>query len=91
MKGNDPSFDDVDLWYYKYHQVSPNRDGSYIDSPRWLKNKKATINPKNNDGKYYQFPVIVALNHQIIKDNPSRITTIKAFIDQLGRDRFSIK
>ena len=26
-----------------------NRSGSYIDSPEWLKNKKATINPKNNE------------------------------------------
>ena len=25
------------------------RGGSYIDSPKWLKNKKTTINPKNND------------------------------------------
>ena len=27
---------------------------SYIDSPKWLKNKKATINPKNNDDKCFQ-------------------------------------
>ena len=25
-----------------------NRGGTYIDSPKWLKNKKSTINPKNN-------------------------------------------
>ena len=33
--------------YYKYYKINPNRDGSYIDSPDWIKNKKATINPIN--------------------------------------------
>ena len=33
--------------YYKLHKASINRGGSYIDSPEWLKNKQATINPIN--------------------------------------------
>ena len=39
-------FDSVDSLYYKLHKISLNRGGSYIDSPKWLKNKKATINLK---------------------------------------------
>ena len=39
-------FDSVGLLHYKCHKISLNRSGSYIDSPKWLKNKKATINPK---------------------------------------------
>ena len=39
-------FDSVDSLYYKLHKISLNRGGSYIDSPKWLKNKKATTNPK---------------------------------------------
>ena len=31
------------------NQISLSRGGSYIDFPKWLKNKKAKINPKNND------------------------------------------
>ena len=31
-----------DLLHYRLHK-SLNRSGSYIDSPKWLKNKKATI------------------------------------------------
>ena len=58
------------------------RGGSYIDSPEWLKNKKATINPKNNDDNCFQYALTVALNHQNIKKNPSRISKIKPFIDQ---------
>ena len=26
--------------YYKYYKINPNRDGSYIDSPDWIKTKK---------------------------------------------------
>ena len=43
--------------------ITLNRGGSYIDSPEWLKNKKSTINLKNNDDKYVQYVVTVALNH----------------------------
>ena len=39
----------------------------YIDFSKWLKNKKATINLKNNDDKCFQYAVTVALNYQNIK------------------------
>ena len=68
--------------YYKLHKVSLNRDGPYVDSPEWLKNKRSTINPKNNDDKYFQYALIVALNHEQIKKDPQKITKIKPFIDQ---------
>ena len=58
------------------------RSGSYIDSPEWLKNKKATINPKNNDDNCFQYPLTVELNHQNIEKNLQRISKIKPFIDQ---------
>ena len=37
----------IHLLYYKCHKINPNRGGSNIDSPDWIKNKKATINPFN--------------------------------------------
>ena len=46
LKGSEFTFDNADLLHYKYHKTSLNREGSYIDSRKWLKNKKATINPK---------------------------------------------
>ena len=64
MKGSEFVFDSIDLLYYKLHKISLNRGGSYIDSTEWLKNKKATINPKNNDGKYFQFAITEALNDE---------------------------
>ena len=48
MKRNEFAFDSVDLLYYKFRRIILNRGGSYIDSPKRLKNKKATINPKIN-------------------------------------------
>ena len=51
-----------------------NRGGSYIVSPNWLKNKKAIINPKNNDGKCFGYALTVALNHeQVKKGSPKNI------------------
>ena len=91
MKGSEFVFDNADSLYYKFHKISLNRGGSYIDSPEWLKNKKATINPKNNDDKYFQYALTVALNHEQIKKDPQRIAKIKPFIDQYNcKDSFSI-
>ena len=47
-----------------------------------VKNKKVTVNPKNNDDKCFQYAITVVLNYQIIKNNPERISKIKPFIDQ---------
>ena len=68
--------------YYKLNKVSLRRGGSYIDSPKWLKNKKATIIRKNKDDKCFQYALNVALNHEQIKDHPERMSKIKAFIDK---------
>ena len=83
MRGSEFVYDSVDVLYYNLNKVSLSRGGSYIDSPKWVKNKRATINPKNKkDGRYFQYAVTVALNHEQIKDHPERISKIKAFIDK---------
>ena len=82
MKGSEFVFDNVDSLYYKLHKISLNRGGSFIDSPEWLKIKKATINPKNNDDKCFQYALTVALNPEQIRKDPQRRTKIKPFIDQ---------
>ena len=58
------------------------RAGSYIDSAKWLKNEKATINPENNDDNCFQYALTASLNYQNIDNNPQRISKIKPFIDQ---------
>ena len=41
--------------YYKCHKVYLRRGGSYIDSPDWIENEKAAINPKNEEGKCFEY------------------------------------
>ena len=64
IRGSEFIFDCVDALYYNLNKISLERLGSYIDSPEWLKNKKATINPKNNDDKCFQYALTVALNYE---------------------------
>ena len=51
MEGSEFVLDYIQLLYYKCHKINPNRGGSYIDSPHWMKAKKATINPINKKDK----------------------------------------
>ena len=82
MKRSNLTYDRVRYFYYKLHKISINRSGgSYIDSPDWIKNKKAAINPKNkNDDKCMQYAISAALNYKQIGDHPERISKIKPFI-----------
>ena len=82
MRGSDFEFDGVNLLYYDFNKISLNRGGSYIESPKWIKNKFSTVNPKNNDYKCFQYAITVALNHDKINKHPQRVSKIKPFIDQ---------
>ena len=46
MRGSEFVFHSVDIFCYDLNKISLSRGGSYIDSPKWLKNKKTTINQK---------------------------------------------
>ena len=72
MKGSEFIFDNTDALYYSLNKISLSRGGSCIDSPKWLKNKKATIYAKNNDEKCFQYALTVTLNHEQTKNNPER-------------------
>ena len=83
MRGSEFVYDSVNVLYYNLNKVSLSRGGSYIDSPKWLKNKKAIINPQNKkDDRCFQYALTVALKHEQSKSNPKRISKIKPFIDQ---------
>ena len=66
MRGSEFEFDGINFLYYDFNKTSINRGGSYTDSPKWLKDKKSTINPKNND-KCFQYAITLALNLDKIK------------------------
>ena len=80
--GSNFVFESVDLLSYHIHKTSLKRGKSYIKSPEWILNKRATINPKNKDNKCFQYSITVALNHQNIENHPERISNIKPFINQ---------
>ena len=50
-----------------------------------VKNKEATINPKNEDDKCFQYVVTVLLKYEEIKQNPQRLFNIKPFINKYKR------
>ena len=83
MRGSEFVYDCVNELFYRLHKVDLNRGKSYINSPTWLKDKKATINRKNmKDDFCFQYAITVALNYGKIKNHPERIKKIKPFIDQ---------
>ena len=82
IRGSEFIFDGVNAMYYDLNKVSLSRGGSDIDSSEWLKNKKATINPENNNDKCFQYALAVALNYKQIKSDPERKSNIKPFIDE---------
>ena len=75
-------FDGVYLLYYDFNKTSLNRGASDIESAKWIKDKKSTINPKNNHYKCFQYALTVVLNYNKTNKNPQRVSKIKLFIDQ---------
>ena len=73
MKSSEFVFDSANPLHYELHKISLNQGGSYIDSPKWLKNKKANINPKNSDDKCFQYAITVSLNYEQMKKDPQGI------------------
>ena len=86
MRGSEFEFDGVNFLYYDFNKTSINKGGSYRDSPKWLKDKKSTINPKNNDDKCFQHAVTLALNLNKIKKDPHILSKIKPFIEKYIED-----
>ena len=81
MNGSSFVFERVGLLEYHLHKISLNRGGSYIDCPARLKNKKATINPKNKDNEYFKYAVVAALNYNKINNHPEKTSKLKPLID----------
>ena len=68
MRGSDFIFDCVYLLYHKYHKMNFKQRGPYIDSPDWIKIRKATINHiHKKDNECFQYTVIVVLNYEQTK------------------------
>ena len=80
--GSNYSFECVDLAIVQFHNIKLKRGSSYIKSPKWIYDKKATINPQNFEDNFcFAYSIIAALHHQDITNNPERITKLKPYIN----------
>ena len=67
-RGSNFIFDSVEVLYYHLQKNNSEQKG---------KNKKTTINPKNDDNKRFHYALTVASNHQDIEKKPKPSTNIK--------------
>ena len=81
MKGSDFIFNGVNYLFHDLNRITISKGGSYIESPKWLKDKKCTINQKNPDNKCFQYAATLALNFNNIDKHHERISKIKPFIN----------
>ena len=88
MKGSDFIFNGINYLYYDLNIIIISKGGSYIESPKWLKDKKCVVNQKNNDNKCFQYAATLALNFNIDR-NPQRISKIKPFINNYKWNDFN--
>ena len=69
------SYESVEELNIHFNKVDLRRGASYIEIPKWLKSKKATINPKNAHDVYcFMHAITIALYHKELGTNPERIT-----------------
>ena len=81
MKGSDFIFNGVNYLFYDLNRITISKGGSYIESPKWLKDAKCTITQKNTDNKCFQYATTLALNFNNIDKHHQRISKIKSFIN----------
>ena len=85
--GSGYSFDSVEMLGIHFHKIEVKRGSSYIESPEWLKNKVATINPKNTkDNRCFLYAITIALNHEEIGKDPQRISKLIPHIHKYNWD-----
>ena len=66
-------FESVEGLSIHFHKIDLKRGSLYIPKPKWLENKKATINPKNmNDNFCFVYAATIAIYHKEIGHHPER-------------------
>ena len=87
MDSSNYIFDRVVLLEYHFHKISLKRGSSYIPLPKWLINKKSTLDPHNKkDNWCFLFAIVLALNYQSISNNPQRVNNLMPFIPNYNWD-----
>ena len=72
-------FEEVLFMNIDFHQLNLTRGSSYIPLAQWLANKKAIINPHNEDRECFKWAVIAASRWEEIGKDPQRVSNLKKF------------
>ena len=68
--------------YINFHRLVLTRGGSYTELPKWIKSKKAAINPQNKAEECFKWAVIATLHHEKIKKDHQRIWRLRPYENQ---------
>ena len=63
------TLDKVMHLHINFHRLVLTRGSSYTELPKWLKSKKAVINPQNKDEECFKWAVIEALHQEEVKQH----------------------
>ena len=67
----------IDKLKFNYDKCNPTRGGKFIPLPKWVSNKKACINIKNQDEKCFKYSVQCGICKVYEKDHPERVSHYK--------------
>ena len=74
-------FSSVDFSYLQVIKIKLKKVGTYIETPKWLSNKKAIINPYNiDDNLCFAWSIIISVHYDEINRDHNRISKLKKCI-----------
>ena len=68
--------------FINFNRLLLTRGSSYTEPPKWIKSKKAVINPQNKDKECFKWALIATLHHEEIKHNLERISLLRPYEKQ---------
>ena len=74
-------FDEALYIDLNFHQLNLMRGSSYLPLPDYIANRKAVINPRNDDEECFKWSVIAADRWMDIGSHPERVSNLKEFND----------
>ena len=83
LRGSNFIFSSVDLSYLQVIKINFKKVGTYIETPKWLSNKKAIINPYNIDDNFcFAWSIIISMHYNEINRDHNRISKLKEYIEK---------
>ena len=75
------AFDKVLHLDVNFHQLNLTRGRSYVPLPDYIANRKAVINPQNDDLESFKWAIIAADRWTDIGSHPERISNLRKFVN----------